>query len=93
MHKTQRSPKAKSVQIAHYTAEYCSHEFIKMNPSRISNINLLLQAEITNECPNIPKNISVRIKTYNAPNIRPATMCKDRRNIFKTFFKTRTIKT
>jgi len=62
-----------------------------MNPSRISNIRLLLQAEITDEFPNIPKNISVRIKTYNAPNIRPATMCKDRRNI-KTFFKTRTIK-
>jgi len=35
-------------------------------------ISLLLQEEITDECPYIPKGISVRIKTYNAPNIRPA---------------------
>jgi len=41
-----------------------------MNPSRISLA--FCYRQIIDECPNIPKNISVRIKTYNVPNIRLA---------------------
>jgi len=35
---------------------------------------------IIDECPNTSKNIAVRIKTYNAPNIRPATSNNARRS-------------
>ena len=86
MYKRQRSPKAKSVQIA-----YCRllQSWICKNEPEQNFISLLLQAEIIDECPNIPKNISVRIKTYDAPNIRPAASNNSQRsakhvqNIFK----------
>ena len=75
MYKRQRSPKAKSVQIAYcrLLQSYCRplQSWIYENEPEQNFISLLSQAKIIDECPNTLKNISVRIKTY-VPNIRPA---------------------
>jgi len=91
MYKRQRSPKAKSVQIA-----YCRllQSWIYKNEPEQNSISLLLKVEIIDECPNPSKNISVRIKTYNAPNIRPAASNNAQRSAkyVQNILKTKTIK-